>query len=69
MTAKKADKKAQIKVTLRKSAIGYSLRQKNTVKGLGLGKLNGSRILEDTPAIRGMVQKVIHLVDVEEVTG
>jgi large subunit ribosomal protein L30 len=63
-----ADKK-QIKVTLRKSAIGYSLRQKKTVKGLGLGKLNSSRVLEDTPQIRGMVQKVIHLVDIEEVSS
>jgi len=64
-----ADKQGQIKVTLRKSAIGYNVRQKKTVKGLGLGKLNGSRILKDTPQIRGMVQKVIHLVDIEEVAG
>ncbi|VAW36906.1 LSU ribosomal protein L30p (L7e) [hydrothermal vent metagenome] len=64
-----ADKQGQIKVTLRKSAIGYNERQKKTVKGLGLGKLNGSRILKDTPEIRGMVQKVIHLVDIEEVVS
>lgn len=63
-----ADKKGQIKVTLRKSAIGYSERQKKTVRGLGLGKLNSSKVLEDTPQVRGMVQKVIHLVEVEELT-
>ena len=56
-----ADKQAEIKVTLRKSPIGYSIRQKKTVQGLGLSKLNGSRILKDTPENRGMVQKVIHL--------
>ncbi len=62
-----ADKQGHIKVTLKKSAIGYSVRQKKTVRGLGLGKLNGSRILKDTPEVRGMVQKVIHLVDCEKV--
>ncbi len=62
-----ADKQGQIKVTLRKSAIGYNLRQKKTVQGLGLSKMNSSRILKDTPQIRGMVQKVIHLVDCEKV--
>ncbi len=45
------------------------MRQKKTVRGLGLGKLNSTRILKDTPEIRGMVQKVIHLVDIEEVAG
>ncbi len=62
-----ADKQGHIKVTLKKSAIGYNLRQKKTVQGLGLSKLNGSRVLKDTPEIRGMVQKVIHLVDCEKV--
>ncbi len=62
-----ADKQGHIKVTLKKSAIGYNARQKKTVQGLGLSKLNGSRVLKDTPEIRGMVQKVIHLVDCEKV--
>ncbi len=57
----------QIKVTLKKSVIGSTISQRETVKGLGLRKLNSTRTLENTPAVRGMVKKVIHLVDVEEV--
>lgn len=57
-----------IKVTLVKSAIGYNKHQKQIVKALGLGKINKTVTLGDTPQIRGMVQKVIHLVSVEEVT-
>ncbi len=58
--------KGFIKVTLIKSGIGYSLRQKNTLKGLGLLKMNRPKVLQDTPEIRGMVHKVSHLVSVEE---
>ncbi len=54
-----------IKVTLIKSAIGYSKRQKNTVKALGLRRLGYTIEHEDTPVIRGMVRKVSHLVRVE----
>jgi len=57
----------QIKVTLKKSVIGSTTSQRETVKGLGLRKLNSTRTLENTPAVRGMVKKVIHLLDVEEV--
>ncbi len=57
----------RIKITLKKSPIGYSERQKKTVRGLGLKRLYHSRILRDTPAVRGMVDKVSHLVEVEEV--
>ena len=57
---------ANIKVTLRKSAIGRNSKQLDTLKGLGLRRIGRSRILQNTPAIRGMVKKVIHLVDVEE---
>ncbi len=53
-----------IKVTLKKSGIGYSERQKKTLLGLGLKKLNATRELKDTPAVRGMIKKVIHLVEV-----
>lgn len=55
-----------LKVTLKRSVIGANKRQKDTVMGLGLKKLNQTRSLEDTPAIRGMIEKVKHLVDVEE---
>jgi large subunit ribosomal protein L30 len=56
----------QIKVTLRKSTIGSTDVQIANVKGLGLRKINSTKTLENTPAVRGMVKKVIHLVDVEE---
>ena len=53
----------KIKVTQRRSAIGRPQRQRDTLRGLGLRKLNQSRILEDTPAVRGMITKVSHLVE------
>ncbi len=58
-----------IKVTLRHSTIGRPQKQLATIKGLGLRKLGQSRVLENTPAVRGMVKKVLHLVDVEEVSN
>ncbi|MCL6629161.1 MAG: 50S ribosomal protein L30 [Armatimonadetes bacterium] len=56
-----------LKITLKKSPIGYSERQKLTVKALGLGKLNSVTIKPDNPQIRGMVKKISHLVEVEEI--
>jgi large subunit ribosomal protein L30 len=53
----------KIKVIQRKSAIGRSQRQRDTLRGLGLNKLHKERILEDTPAIRGMINKVNHLIE------
>lgn len=55
----------KLKVTLVRSPIKRPRAQKATVEGLGLRKLNKSRILEDTPSIRGMIRKVQHLVKVE----
>ncbi|MCK4846631.1 MAG: 50S ribosomal protein L30 [Deltaproteobacteria bacterium] len=57
----------KIKVTLTKSGIGYPQRQKDTLRGLGLRKMHSSKILNDTPAIRGMAKKVEHLVKLEVV--
>ncbi len=57
----------QIKVTLTKSGIGYTERQKKTLVGLGLKKMHHHKILNDTPPIRGMINKVSHLVVVEDV--
>ena len=57
----------KLKVTLKKSSIGANADQLATVKGLGLRKIRSSRILSNTPAIRGMVKKIIHMVDVEEI--
>jgi len=58
---------AKLKITWKKSAIGYAQDQKDTIKALGLRKLNQTVIKEDNPCIRGMIFKVKHLVDVEEV--
>jgi large subunit ribosomal protein L30 len=63
MTAKKAK---ELRITLVKSPIGYSRRQKGTVRALGLRRLRQSVLQEDNPVIRGMVTKVSHLVEVEE---
>jgi large subunit ribosomal protein L30 len=58
-----SDKK--IKVTLVKSVIGTKQDHRATVRGLGLRKLNSSSELIDTPAVRGMINKVQYLVKVE----
>ncbi|WP_074418246.1 50S ribosomal protein L30 [Hydrotalea lipotrueae] len=57
----------KIKVTQIKSGIDRSERQKKTLEALGLNKLNASRKVEATPQIVGMINKVSHLVKVEEV--
>ena len=57
----------KIKVTLIKSSIGNRKNQKEKLKGLGLKKINSSRILENTPSVRGMIQKVQHLVRIETI--
>ncbi len=56
-----------IKVRLTRSTVRATKRQKDTVLGLGLKKRHQTRVLPDTPAIRGMIQKVSHLIEVEEV--
>ena len=58
---------AKLHVTWEKSAIGYNKRQRMTLKALGFRSLNQTIIHADLPAIRGMVNKVRHLVRVEEV--
>jgi large subunit ribosomal protein L30 len=60
---------SHIKVTLRHSAIGRPDRQLETLKGLGLRRIGAARVLENTPAVRGMIKKVLHLVEVEEVSN
>lgn len=56
-----------LKITLKKSKIKSTETQLASIRGLGLRKLNQSRLLKDTPEIRGMILKVLHLVEVEEV--
>ena len=57
---------SQLKITLIKSTIGRPEDQKATVQTLGLRKINSSAVQTDTPQIRGMINKVIHLIKVEE---
>ena len=55
-----------LKITLRKSTIGFNKTQAKTVQGLGLRRINHSVQLADTPETRGMIHKVRHLVEVSE---
>ena len=56
---------AKITVKLVKSPIGYDRRQRATLKGLGLRRMQHTVQVEDTPSVRGMIEKVKHLVEVE----
>jgi large subunit ribosomal protein L30 len=59
----------KLRITWVKSSIGYSRRQKGTIRALGLRRL-GDRVEQaDTPVVRGMIDKVSHLVEVEEIRG
>ena len=55
-----------IKVTQIKSPIGRTADQIQTLRGLGLNKINRTKMLQDTPSIRGMIEKVKHLVKYED---
>ncbi len=57
----------QLKITLVKSYIGRPEAQRKVLRGMGLGKVNRTVLLNDTPEIRGMIQKVVHLVAAVEV--
>lgn len=58
--------KSTVKVTQTKSPIGRKSDQRQTLIGLGLNKIGRTRNLEDTPSVRGMINKVKHLVRVEQ---
>ena len=57
---------SKVKITLVKSLIGCSEKQRVTVRTLGLTKMNRSRVHDETPQIKGMINKVAHLLKVEE---
>jgi len=57
----------KLKITLVRSTIGYKYDQKDTVRRLGLKKMHQTVIKEDNPQVRGMIEKVKHLLAVEEV--
>jgi large subunit ribosomal protein L30 len=71
MNAAKKDAQKEVKqlsITLTKSPIGYSFRQKGTVRALGLRRMHQTVEHTDTPIIRGMIAKVQHLVTVRELS-
>ena len=55
-----------LKITLVRSPIGYNERQRATLRGLGLTRVGKAVILKDSPAVRGMLRAVAHLIAVEE---
>lgn len=59
----------KLKITQIRSYIGRPQKQRQILRGMGLGKLNKTVMLEDTPEIRGMINKVTHLVCMEELKG
>ena len=65
--SKKADAAPKVRVTQIGSPIGRPAKQRATLVGLGLNKMHRSRVLEDTPAVRGMIDKISHLVRAEPV--
>lgn len=65
--AKKQAAAGKVKVTQTGSPIGRTKDQRATLVGLGLNKIHRTRELEDTPAVRGMLNKVQHLVKIEDV--
>ena len=60
---------AKLRITWVKSDIGYEKRQRSTLASLGFHRLNQSIIHDDSNSIRGMINKVRHLVNVEEASG
>ncbi len=65
--SKKTENKL-LKITLVKSPIGYNGKQRVIAQSLGLRKMQSSVTIHDTPTIRGMIDKISHLLRVEEVT-
>lgn len=63
---KKEETPKRTRITLVRSPIGYSERQKATVRALGLRRINQTVEHEDSPTLRGMLAKVSHLIEVEE---
>ena len=61
----KAGSAGEVTVTLKKSGIGKAKDQKATIKGLGFKRLNQTVTLKDTPSVRGMINKISHLVEVQ----
>jgi large subunit ribosomal protein L30 len=66
MAKQKKSKTKTLQVTLVRSPIGYNQRQKDTVRALGLRRVNQTVEHQDSPALRGMLNSITHLIQVEE---
>ncbi|MCE1254610.1 MAG: 50S ribosomal protein L30 [Anaerolineae bacterium] len=64
--AKKTETVKKLRITYIRSAIGYSVRHKATIKALGFHRLHETVEHLDSPSLRGMLSKVAHLVEIEE---
>ena len=64
--AKKSPSPKMVRITYVHSAIGYSVEHKATIRALGLHRLHQSVVHTDSPALRGMLRKVNHLIEIEE---
>jgi large subunit ribosomal protein L30 len=60
---------SRLRITLRRSVIGHPKDQKDTARVLGLTRVNRTVVRPDTPAVRGMVRKLHHLLSVEEIAA
>ena len=69
MTDTQTAPKGQLRITLVRSTIGRPADQERSVRSLGLRKLNSTVVRNDDPSIRGIVNKISHLVEVEEISG
>ncbi|MBM3925309.1 MAG: 50S ribosomal protein L30 [SAR202 cluster bacterium] len=58
---------SNLKITWKRSLIGYSQRQRRVIEALGLKRLQHSVVHHDSPTIRGMISKVSHMLEIEEV--
>ncbi len=67
-SGKKEAGRGELRVTLVRSLIGYPENQRVTARGLGLRKINSSVVRPDNPEIRGMINKIIHVVKVEVIS-
>lgn len=68
-TKKSADGDRQLKISLVRSVIGRPQKQREVVKGLGLRRMNSQVVRKDCPEIRGMINKIPHLLRVEELNN
>jgi large subunit ribosomal protein L30 len=69
MTDTQTAAKGQLRITLVRSTIGRPADQERSVRSLGLRKLNSTVVRNDDPSIRGIVNKISHLLKVEEISG